>query len=97
MLFLKGMPIASLKYAGRWRVESSLEAYVQEAMAHLKAISLSDDLHYALHHLILASEPQWHAPPSTPWPSLFSRAMQWRGLQGHRLRSMKLQLKSLPN
>ena len=41
-LFLAGKAISSLKYAGRWRAETSLEVYVQEAMCHLASTEMSD-------------------------------------------------------
>ena len=34
-VFMSGSSISDLKYRGRWRVESSLEVYIQEAMSHL--------------------------------------------------------------
>jgi len=79
--FLEGMPIASLKYLGRWKVESSLEVYVQEAMAHLKTCTLSDNEHESLQALVQAADQQWSGPPTLPWTTLFHRAAQWRGLR----------------
>lgn len=39
--FLTGISIAQLQFMGRWKGQSSLEVYVQEAMAHLCHCSLS--------------------------------------------------------
>ena len=78
-LFLAGVAISHLKYKGRWRVESSLEVYVQEAMCHLATTELTDDEHTYIALLLQASSRQWLAPPSHPWPVFFSRSAQWRG------------------
>ena len=80
-LFLSGLSVNQLKYKGRWRVESSLEVYVQEAMCHLAATELSDDEHMSVVALLEASLRQWSAPPSVPWSVYFSRSAQWRARQ----------------
>ena len=77
-LFLSGLSVSQLKYKGRWRVESSLEVYVQEAMCHLAATELSDGEHASVVALLKASQRQWSDPPSVPWSVYFSRSAQWR-------------------
>ena len=78
--FIDGCSIADLKYRGRWRAESSLEVYIQEAMCHLTASDLTDAEHHGISNLILASTPQWDQPPALPASAFFHRDAQWRGL-----------------
>ena len=80
-LFLAGLSVNQFKYKGRWRVESSLEVYVQEAMCHLAATELSDDEHASVVVLLEASHRQWSDPPSVPWSVYFLRSAQWRARQ----------------
>lgn len=76
-LFLAGKTISSLKYAGRWRAETSLEVYVQEAMCHLASTEMSDAEFEGVQQLLQVSLKQWSGPPSGAWSSLFSRGAQW--------------------
>ena len=76
--YLNGVALNDLKFRGRWRQETSLEIYVQEAMSHLCAC-LTDDEHHALSTLNSASTFQWSNPPSIPWTDVSPRGLQWRG------------------
>ena len=87
--FLRGATVSVLKYAGRWRVESSLEVYIQEAMSHLTACDLSSVEFAALSHLIAAGSAQWKQPPTLPAHSFFQRRAQWRGISSMRLQAAR--------
>ena len=76
--FLEGASVSSLKYRGRWRQESSLEVYIQEAMSHLLATDLSQHEYDTIHSLLCSAQPQWLSPPPLPWAHYFSRGAQWR-------------------
>ena len=94
--FLHGATVSVLKYAGRWRVESSLEVYIQEAMSHLCMCELHDTEFAALSQLIAAGSAQWAQPPSSPAHSFFKRRAQWRGINSMRLRQARLEFKTPP-
>ena len=76
--FLEGATASSLKYRGRWRQESSLEVYIQEAMAHLLFRDLSQQEYDTIHSLLCLARPQWLSPPPLLWAHYFSRGAQWR-------------------
>ena len=78
--FLQHQSIASLRIAGRWRADSSLEHYIQLVMPHLCLRQLSDSAHAYAAELAHITEHQWHLPPAKPWSQVFSRARQWQGL-----------------
>ena len=75
--------ISSLKYAGRWRAETSLEVYVQEAMCHLASTEMTDAEFQSVRQLLQSSFQQWPGPPSRAWSSsvLSGRTM---ASEGHR-------------
>ena len=79
--FVEGMSIANLKYLGRWRVEHSLETYIQEAMCQLTSSRLTECEQSSLHALLAACSGQLDTPPSQHWSVFCSRAAQWRGRQ----------------
>ena len=79
--FLEGSSISTLKYRGRWRQESSLEVYIQEAMSHLLATDLSQQEHDSIHSLLSSAQQQWDFPPHLPWSHYFSRGAQWRKIR----------------
>ena len=87
LAYMEGATVSDLKYKGRWRVESSLEVYIQEAMAHLCVCELSSQEHGALAHMLSMGVAQWQAPPNFPWTRFFSRAAQWRGMASRRARA----------
>ena len=86
LAYLEGASVSDLKYRGRWRVESSLEVYIQEAMSHLCICELTRDEHVAFSSLLSQGVAQWQGPPEAPWSRFFSRAAQWRGLSSKRAR-----------
>ena len=88
LAFLEGSSVSQLKYQGRWRVESSLEVYIQEAMAHLCVCELSSHEHGDLAHMLQQGAAQWCGPPASHWSTFFSRAAQWRGLASKRARAL---------
>ena len=92
--FLEGDSISSLKYRGRWRVESSLEVYIQEAMSHLCICELNDAEFVALTSLVAAGAAQWSDPPALPWEHYFSRAAQCRGLENYHLGLARAQMQA---
>ena len=93
--FVEGMSISNLKYLGRWRVEHSLETYIQEAMCQLMSSSLTDCEQSALHTLLSSCSDQLDSPPSRHWSVFCSRAAQWRGHQAQVARTrQRLQLSS---
>ena len=77
-LYLDGWSVSSLKYRGRWRQESSLEVYIQEAMCHLLSTDLSQQEHDTIHSFLCSGQQQWAAPPRVSWDHYFSRGAQWR-------------------
>ena len=77
-MFLDGSSVSQLKYRGRWRQESSLEVYIQEAMCHLLSTELSQQEYDTIHSLLCSAQSQWAAPPHFPWAHFFSRGAQWR-------------------
>ena len=90
--FMAGASVSVLKYAGRWRVESSLEVYIQEAMSHLCVCELDDREFDSLSSLIRAGSAQWIQPPSHPATHFFDRRAQWRGIHSFRSqRTRKIQ------
>ena len=80
--FMEGCSIANLKYLGRWRVEHSLETYIQEAMCQLCSTCLTDDEHSALHQLTVSCSEQLQSSPALHWSVFLSHAAQWRGRRG---------------
>ena len=79
-LFLEGFPVDYIKYLGRWKSEQSLAVYVQEAMAHLVWLRMSDDDNLFVQALIAAHPQVLRAPPQhTPWSQVFQRPRrsQW--------------------
>ena len=80
LAFMSGSTVSELKYRGRWKVESSLEVYIQEAMSHLCVCELADHEHSVLTHMLSMGVSQWQQPPALPWGHFFSRSQQWRGL-----------------
>ena len=79
--FVEGMSIANLKYLGRWRVEHSLETYIQEAMCQLMSSRLTECEQSAIHHLLADCSDQLDSPPLQHWSTFCSRTAQWRGRQ----------------
>jgi len=84
--YIHGKEIAYIKHLGRWASETSMACYIQEAMASLVWTKVDSSCESLLNQYISASEFAWIAPPSVPWPKLFSRERQWRLLR-HPLRS----------
>ena len=76
--FMQHKSIPVLRIAGRWKVESSLESYIQTTMAHLAFASLSDKEHHYVSSLLRLTEQQWLEPPAPAWDRVFSRRKQWR-------------------
>ena len=84
---IMGKHISDLKYLGRWRSETSLAIYIQEAMAYLVWIDISHAGQLLLKRLSEASVHILRAPPIAPWPTLFSRRTQWLAMKhGSRLK-----------
>ena len=79
--FLHFSSISILRILGRWRVESSLDHYIQTVVSHLCHADLDDKEFETISILIDRTVAQWNAPPAVPWTSLYSRAKQWSGLQ----------------
>ena len=94
--FMRGLSVAQLKYMGRWRVESSLEVYIQEAMAHMTMCELSPEEFSALTDLVVSGSAQWLAPPTAPTRAFFDRRAQWRGLRIVRLQRVRQQASQIP-
>ena len=83
-LFMGGVPIDQLRFAGRWRSVHTLEHYVQESVATTIMSKLSSSQCKRLAaYLNLA--PLVQAPPPQPWWSFFSRTAQFS-----KLKSLKL-------
>ena len=72
--FINGIELASLKFLGRWRSESSLESYVQEATAQAIWAQCGTE-HTAFWDSVIAQHAlQLAAPPQvSPW-DLFARS-----------------------
>ena len=79
--FVEGMSIANLKYLGRWRLEHSLESYVQEAMAQLTHSRLTETEQSSIHAMLAACSDQLSDPPLQHWSVFCSRSAQWQGQQ----------------
>ena len=78
--FLLHRSIASLRIAGRWRAESSLEHYIQLTIAHLCLCQLSDDEHAYATELAQLTRQQWGTPPSLHSAAIFSCARQCQAI-----------------
>ena len=77
--FLRHRCIPTLRILGRWRVESSLEHYIQTVMAHLTYTELSDEERERITALGSVALAQWENPPLVPWTVVFGRQKQWQG------------------
>ena len=75
---LSDMDLGRLKFLGRWSCESSMSAYIQEAMAMVAWAQLSDSEACVVHSWINLGLPVWRKPPCISWSHIFSRAKQWR-------------------
>ena len=73
-LFLSGVPLDRIKFAGRWKVLSSLEHYIQEAMSTLVLHHIRPEAVPLLRHLL--AQPIGPLPPLAPWPAFFGRQQQ---------------------
>ena len=71
--FLSGVSVDNLKFAGRWATERTLNVYIQEAMAQLIWISLTEDERQMLQYIWIKTDIQWQTPPNTTWLAFFSR------------------------
>lgn len=78
--FLLGIPIANIRYLGRWRSETSLSFYVQEVMVFFIWSQLDEEAEAAISGIIELSLDSLSRPPSMSWFHLFSRARQWQAL-----------------
>ncbi len=76
--FLEHRCIPSLRILGRWRVESSLEHYIQTVVAHMTYTDLTDSEHEHVTALGTATQVQWSEPPAQPWHQVFGRHKQWQ-------------------
>ena len=79
--FVLGESLSSLKFAGRWGTESSLELYVQEAMSYLNTLVLDAQTLARVRSIVHVSAPFWQSPPAKGWQAYFSRAAQWQQQQ----------------
>ena len=75
--FMRHQNVAFLKYQGRWKSDSSLAVYIQEAMAHLVWVDLSAAEQSRLEHLAWEGRQAWRSPPVDSWSGFFSRGRQW--------------------
>ena len=76
-LYINGKPVGEIKYMGRWRSETSLSIYVQEAMAYLVWLHIPVEAHKLIRRLLRCAPRLLAGPPITPWVGLFSRRRQW--------------------
>ena len=86
--YISGVATNMLKFRGRWKTDSSIEVYIQEAMARLTPSRLPDPTLYT--SLARGSEFQWQSPPSQPWTAFFDRSQQIRGWEALRRMREKL-------
>ena len=89
-LHLSGVAINILKFRGRWKTDSSMEVYIQEAMARLTLSRLPDTTLNTISSLARGSDLQWQSPPSQPWTAFFDRSQQVRGWEALRRMREKL-------
>ena len=87
-LILQGIEVARVKFLGRWRSESSMAVYVQEAMSMLVYAQLPEALRQFLALLCSRFSHQLAHPPRPAWTQVFTRRRQWRSLwaSSHRQR-----------
>lgn len=76
-LYLSGSEIARLKYTGRWKSEASLGCYIQEAMALLVWLHLSEAQQLKVFTLCRAGLQALRFPPPVPWTAIAARR-PWR-------------------
>ena len=72
--FLQMQNALQLKELGRWKTDSSLQIYIQEAVATLVWSQLPRNLESTLLSIIMESEFAWNQAPKAPWIKLFQRS-----------------------
>ena len=72
-LVIQGMDLTRVQFLGRWRANSSMSVYVQEAMASLTWVHLSAELKHTISMTVLESRQLVSSPPLIPWWCLFQR------------------------
>ena len=77
-LFLEGMEVARLKFRGRWKSESALSCYIQEAVSTLVWNQVSTKSRLVLKQWEQVVSFCWSTPPQVPWSRFFNRGRQWR-------------------
>ena len=83
-LFISGHPVGEIKYQGRWRSETSLAIYVQEAMSYLVWLHIPPEAVGLIRRLGRLTHRLLRGPPTVPWISLFSRQRQWLARKRYR-------------
>ena len=78
---IEGMEIPTLRYKVRHKSETSLASYVQEAVAAMTMLSLSESQELHLMSLVEGSSCVWLSPPACAWQELYSRWRQLLALQ----------------
>ena len=77
---MTGVPIDTLRFAGRWRSIHTLEHYVQEAVATSVMSRVKPSVSRRVLKL-LAHRHLVQLPPIQPWWRFFSREGQYRNLR----------------
>jgi len=73
-----GLDLSRIQFLGRWRVQSTMQVYVQEAMSSLVLVSMSQSQVNTVSQITSQASQFVRNPPSLAWPYIFSRHRQWR-------------------
>ena len=79
-LVTSGMEIARIRFLGRWKSDTGLAAYIQEAVARLVWHQLSCGDQDRIRAGLAAWSASLFRAPNLPWTSFFSRRRQWRSM-----------------
>ena len=77
-LVILQVDLARVRFLGRWRGDVAFSCYIQEAMAQLVWLRLSEQQRSRVELLAAPAFTQLLTPPPTPWQKFFSRRRQHR-------------------